>query len=357
MAILTIPCAPSGQSTWLQTTAPTGGSTSSPSGGRSGPAGGPSTLQDQDGAAIVTGRVLAPPCGSCAACGTAAPLGRHRARGPAQRARASTIRPSPPSVIGTCCSTSMAPTSTPCARSSRDAAAVHALVAGAGRAVRDHGPDCSFKIERTTAARRGRASSRSTTSARSTGRRSSRSPAPVVRERSGRGQPADRRRGLRGLRRGRAPGNLPRQPAARGAEARAPGVDAGARCGRWRIRAEAGARRAGLRGRHLPPRRDPGPGRAHGGRPGQRRRRLRARGARARGRALSRGPRAPRAAAEQLTELCRSAGLEWSVQSGVLQLLPRGRALQRSAVVLSSDTGLVGSPRRTGGTARRRSAC
>ena len=53
-------------------------------------------------------------------------------------------------------------------------------------------------------------------------------------------------------------------------------------------------------------------------------------------------------AAEQLTELCRSAGLEWSVQSGVLQLLPRGRALQRSAVVLCPDTGLVGSPEQNG---------
>lgn len=53
-------------------------------------------------------------------------------------------------------------------------------------------------------------------------------------------------------------------------------------------------------------------------------------------------------AAEQLTELCRSAGLEWSVQSGVLQLLPRGRPLQRSAIVLSPDTGLVGSPEKNG---------
>lgn len=53
-------------------------------------------------------------------------------------------------------------------------------------------------------------------------------------------------------------------------------------------------------------------------------------------------------AAEQLTELCHSAGMEWSVQSNVLQILPRGRALQRSAVVLSADTGLVGSPEKNG---------
>lgn len=49
-------------------------------------------------------------------------------------------------------------------------------------------------------------------------------------------------------------------------------------------------------------------------------------------------------AADELTRLCRGAGLEWSVQEGALQLLPRGRALQRSAVLLTPDTGLLGSP-------------
>jgi hypothetical protein len=39
-----------------------------------------------------------------------------------------------------------------------------------------------------------------------------------------------------------------------------------------------------------------------------------------------------------------SAGLSWSVQDGVLQVLPRGRALQREAVLLSSSTGMIGSP-------------
>lgn len=52
-------------------------------------------------------------------------------------------------------------------------------------------------------------------------------------------------------------------------------------------------------------------------------------------------------APDALTALCRSAGLEWSVQSGVLQLLRRGRALQRSAIVVSPSTGMVGSPERT----------
>lgn len=49
-------------------------------------------------------------------------------------------------------------------------------------------------------------------------------------------------------------------------------------------------------------------------------------------------------AADELTRMCRGAGLEWSVQEGALQILPRGRALQRSAVLLTPDTGLLGSP-------------
>jgi len=52
-------------------------------------------------------------------------------------------------------------------------------------------------------------------------------------------------------------------------------------------------------------------------------------------------------AADALTSLCRSAGLEWSVQNGVLQILRRGQALQRSAIVVSASTGMVGSPERT----------
>jgi hypothetical protein len=50
------------------------------------------------------------------------------------------------------------------------------------------------------------------------------------------------------------------------------------------------------------------------------------------------------AAARELGELLRSANLEWSVQEGVLQILSRGAALNRQAVLLSPDTGLVGVP-------------
>lgn len=49
-------------------------------------------------------------------------------------------------------------------------------------------------------------------------------------------------------------------------------------------------------------------------------------------------------AAEQLDRLCDSAGLEWSIQDGALQLLRRGRALLREAILLSLSTGLLGSP-------------
>jgi hypothetical protein len=45
-----------------------------------------------------------------------------------------------------------------------------------------------------------------------------------------------------------------------------------------------------------------------------------------------------------MTDICRSADLEWSVQDGVIQILDRGTALNEKAVLLSPDTGLVGSP-------------
>lgn len=46
----------------------------------------------------------------------------------------------------------------------------------------------------------------------------------------------------------------------------------------------------------------------------------------------------------ELTALCRSANLEWSIQDGVLQLLERGEALSDTAIRLAPDCGLVGSP-------------
>lgn len=49
-------------------------------------------------------------------------------------------------------------------------------------------------------------------------------------------------------------------------------------------------------------------------------------------------------AARTLTDLCRSAGLEWSVQDGILQILEQGRAVEGTAMRLSPSTGLIGSP-------------
>jgi hypothetical protein len=49
-------------------------------------------------------------------------------------------------------------------------------------------------------------------------------------------------------------------------------------------------------------------------------------------------------AADEMTRICRSLDLEWSVQNGKLQILPRGRALEGKAVRLSKDTGMLGEP-------------
>lgn len=49
-------------------------------------------------------------------------------------------------------------------------------------------------------------------------------------------------------------------------------------------------------------------------------------------------------AADELTRILNAAGLEWSVQDGVLQLLERGGSLDREAVKLAKGSGLVGSP-------------
>jgi hypothetical protein len=50
-------------------------------------------------------------------------------------------------------------------------------------------------------------------------------------------------------------------------------------------------------------------------------------------------------AAQRMTDICRSAGLEWSIQDEVLQLVDIGKALTTTtAFNISPDTGLVGSP-------------
>ncbi len=49
-------------------------------------------------------------------------------------------------------------------------------------------------------------------------------------------------------------------------------------------------------------------------------------------------------AADRLTDITRSAGLEWSVQDGELQILQLGQPLDGEAVLISENTGMVGSP-------------
>jgi hypothetical protein len=49
-------------------------------------------------------------------------------------------------------------------------------------------------------------------------------------------------------------------------------------------------------------------------------------------------------AADHMTDLMRSAGLEWSVQNGQLQVLNLGQPLDGQAVLISEDSGMVGSP-------------
>jgi len=50
-------------------------------------------------------------------------------------------------------------------------------------------------------------------------------------------------------------------------------------------------------------------------------------------------------AASALTEFCRSANLEWSIQDGVLQILDVDKALENKATLLDSSSGLIGYPK------------
>lgn len=49
-------------------------------------------------------------------------------------------------------------------------------------------------------------------------------------------------------------------------------------------------------------------------------------------------------AAAELTRLCESARKTWSIQEGNLQILDLGGAISRTAILLSPDTGMVGTP-------------
>lgn len=49
-------------------------------------------------------------------------------------------------------------------------------------------------------------------------------------------------------------------------------------------------------------------------------------------------------ASDHMTDLCRSAGLEWSIQDGQLQVLNLGQPLDGQAVLVAPGFGMVGSP-------------
>lgn len=49
-------------------------------------------------------------------------------------------------------------------------------------------------------------------------------------------------------------------------------------------------------------------------------------------------------AAREMTAICKSLNLEWSIQKGKLVILERGKALEGEAVALSKYTGMIGSP-------------
>lgn len=49
-------------------------------------------------------------------------------------------------------------------------------------------------------------------------------------------------------------------------------------------------------------------------------------------------------AAREMTNLCKSLNLEWSIQKGALQILERGKALEASAVKLHKYSGMIGAP-------------
>ena len=57
-----------------------------------------------------------------------------------------------------------------------------------------------------------------------------------------------------------------------------------------------------------------------------------------------------------LDGIVRSAGLTWSVQSGVLQLKRNNRPVQTRSIRLSEGTGLIGSPTKEVGQRRRRAS-
>lgn len=49
-------------------------------------------------------------------------------------------------------------------------------------------------------------------------------------------------------------------------------------------------------------------------------------------------------ASSEMTAICRSLNLEWSVQDGKLQILEKGKVLEGTAILLNQRSGMIGSP-------------
>jgi hypothetical protein len=49
---------------------------------------------------------------------------------------------------------------------------------------------------------------------------------------------------------------------------------------------------------------------------------------------------------DHMDEICKKQNLEWSIQDGAVQVLPKGGSSRKPAVLLNSDTGLIGTPTR-----------
>jgi len=47
---------------------------------------------------------------------------------------------------------------------------------------------------------------------------------------------------------------------------------------------------------------------------------------------------------DAMSKVCQYLGLEWSIQNQEIQILVKGGSMKRTAIVLSSDTGMIGSP-------------
>jgi hypothetical protein len=62
------------------------------------------------------------------------------------------------------------------------------------------------------------------------------------------------------------------------------------------------------------------------------------------GQLYARGLAMKGSAAEAMTDLCRSAGLAWSIQDGALQVTQLGQPLPGESLLLDSGHGMVGSP-------------